>query len=601
MKGTLFSADFVYDSNDSPRLIEINTDTSFIDSVLEDHIDFDDFKSVLSTNNITNLHVLYKGIHTNFVNKLEDYISLNAPFITLFSKTEEDSRTLYPTVIYDQEGKFILRLCYDESAIFDSKYAKTDVNTLGLFVNNNDTGSVVPFFHSSSLGEYNTLKQTFNSPNIPDFAVKKLNPSGDCVDFLKVGKSTLSSEERINELLSVTNTEKYFLSNFLHKSIDNYTLTGRSFQIIYGSELKICNLGEYKIKSLLDLPSEIDYSELSISNTIDYKHFYEFATNDFKSGDGISADTKVVKADGTSVEVSNLFEGQELQALLVSGSPDTDDTSVVNAWYSPGNTLPSGSTLTTSEVVALSDYPNRKRLIHKVELDGGNTINMGGTSKVLTYDSSEDKTLYKNLRGIGVGDTFYTATGDSISINAHTVEIWDEDKTLFHPNLEPVDTFIISGSNTLASISVVVHNVFGCFTADSKVEMFDGSLKNIIDIEVGDLVKSSYKGETVPGKVTEKLIHPVNKVVEISSFNNITSDRNHPILYNGEWIPACTLPFAVNSIGYVDNFYNLEIDGDTEVSEHNYYIGKLPASGLGDNKFLNYKYKRQSNNLLKHL
>ena len=51
MKGTLFSADFVKDTNGNLRLLELNTDTDFWSGSLH-QINFTEFFSVLSTNNI---------------------------------------------------------------------------------------------------------------------------------------------------------------------------------------------------------------------------------------------------------------------------------------------------------------------------------------------------------------------------------------------------------------------------------------------------------------------------------------------------------------------------------------------------------------------
>ena len=63
MKGTLFSADFVKDSSGNPRLLEINTDTTLIDAVIDEQADFTAFNSVLSSNNISEVHVVFKGFH----------------------------------------------------------------------------------------------------------------------------------------------------------------------------------------------------------------------------------------------------------------------------------------------------------------------------------------------------------------------------------------------------------------------------------------------------------------------------------------------------------------------------------------------------------
>jgi len=81
MKGIVFSSDFIVDKSGNERLLEINTDTAFLDAALP-LIDFTQFFNVLSSNNITKLNVVYKDeIHENFVNHLSQSVSSNASFI----------------------------------------------------------------------------------------------------------------------------------------------------------------------------------------------------------------------------------------------------------------------------------------------------------------------------------------------------------------------------------------------------------------------------------------------------------------------------------------------------------------------------------------
>ena len=60
MKGTLFSADFVKDSNGNLRLLELNTDTGIVENELS-NLDLVDFCNILQTNDIlVNSYILYK-------------------------------------------------------------------------------------------------------------------------------------------------------------------------------------------------------------------------------------------------------------------------------------------------------------------------------------------------------------------------------------------------------------------------------------------------------------------------------------------------------------------------------------------------------------
>ena len=129
--------------------------------------------------------------------------------------------------------------------------------------------------------------------------------------------------------------------------------------------------------------------------------------------------------------------------------------------------------------------------------------------------------------------------------------------------------------------------------------MFNGTLKAIELVKIGDEVKSIKNNKVVKGIVTDLLIHPTNDVVEVIKINGITSEPDHPIFVNGKWIAAKTLGNISNE--FIGNWYNLEIDGNTENSEHNYIIGGLIVSGLGDNVKLNSKYQRQPKRLTEYL
>jgi len=130
-----------------------------------------------------------------------------------------------------------------------------------------------------------------------------------------------------------------------------------------------------------------------------------------------------------------------------------------------------------------------------------------------------------------------------------------------------------------------------CFTKNDLVEMFDGTLKAISKVEVGDEVKSIKNGKTTKGIVTESLVHLFNNTTEVVKINGITAEPQHPVYIDGKWIPIKDL--GEITYQFIDSWYNLEIDGNIDNSEHNYIIGGLIASGLGDNERLNNKYKRQ--------
>jgi glutathionylspermidine synthase len=122
MKGTLFSADFALSSDNELKLIEVNTDTGIAPNNLG-FFDYSDFISVLQTNNITKVTVIHKPVyHQAIVNHLSESLSENAPFVTNFTEIQEGINSMYPTVVDDADDLFILRMCYDDSSIFDILY-----------------------------------------------------------------------------------------------------------------------------------------------------------------------------------------------------------------------------------------------------------------------------------------------------------------------------------------------------------------------------------------------------------------------------------------------------------------------------------------------
>jgi hypothetical protein len=136
-----------------------------------------------------------------------------------------------------------------------------------------------------------------------------------------------------------------------------------------------------------------------------------------------------------------------------------------------------------------------------------------------------------------------------------------------------------------------------CFIAGTKILMFNGTEKNIENINVGDIITSYEGGSFVSGTVTELLIHPIYDEVEVAIVDKkLIGTPSHPIFYNGKWseIKDSSIPFILERM-YVDNYYNLEVDGFTiHGSEHNYIANGCIVSGFGDNLVLNKMFHRQN-------
>jgi hypothetical protein len=211
-----------------------------------------------------------------------------------------------------------------------------------------------------------------------------------------------------------------------------------------------------------------------------------------------------------------------------------------------------------------------------------------------SYDNNLSNQMY-NIGGVSkieIGD--YVKTPNDFK---KILSIVENDKTVSVYNLSNVKY----NHNFFANMSLV-HNrslvfvVFSCFTYETPVKMWDGSVKKIGEIVKGDEVLSYRNGEYVKGVVTEQLIHPTNSIAHIVKYKNMVSDMEHPYYDSNrkEWKPISEADDVELDTQYIDNFYNLEIDGELLFeSEHNFIVEDFIVSGLGDNELLNKTFKRQ--------
>lgn len=741
MKGTLFSADFIKDSSDNLRLLELNTDTGIAHTALP-LLDLSGLVSILSDNSITEFVIIYKLFQQNLVDHIIDTLEVDAPFISSYDTKVEEASTIYPTSVTDTDSKFILRLAYDESAIFDSTYAKNSINVLDLFNTNNDTGSIIEYYHSSSDGVVDNLTPSVNGANLPDIISKDVSVStGTPLHFIKLSKAAETLETRFTELKNSAQ-EGETLLKFYETGVDKVESI-RNVSIIYGSDLDIINLGSFTVPSLLTKPTSLDSGsagDTDIRNVLDTKHYFELTTNEPRQGvngvsyGGIFEEEDVLLSNDTYKLISDLEVGDNLKSYFISGSPDTDLQTVYAAWEHPGSTIPSGSYLTSSLLINKVENEIFYNVVNRLTLDGGDEFRVSGASYLLVYDSVADMLKYKAAGELDPSvDRLLRQNGETINLSANTIDILDGNYSNFVIDIETTDTFFLRAGDT--QVKVITHNCFpagteitlhngdiknienitsgdsvlsynfekqtneagivssvqkstqqilievelndgtsisstalhrvytkerewvhmqdvkpgdtlvsnegeevnvvsiksvekevevyqlidvkdnhnyyangvlvhnfkysGCFTYDSKVDMWDGSTKSIGEVKVGDEVKSINNGEVTKGIVTEHLTHPTNDVVPYTTVGEVTGTTDHPISIDGEWIDFSNHPQALNGFKFIDNFYNLEVDGHKiGESEHNFMMGGIIASGLGDNKELNRLHQRQSKETL---
>jgi|TARA_B100000085_G_scaffold285641_1_gene322709 hypothetical protein len=505
MKGTLFSADFVKDNSGNPRLLEINTDTMVIADTHDDVIDYSAFHTLLNDNNIAEVHVVAKVIHIPWVNKLSASIAANCPAVTTFNETIEEVTTVYPTAVADAEDKFILRMAYDENAILDSTYAKTDFNTYKLFHDNSAGDKVVEVYHSSSLGEIDNLNEQLNPANTPDFAIRATLPAKLGIGWYKLGKSSLSIADRINEFKNISD-DFSIITNYYNSGNQSTVKSLRSFQIVYGDNLDLCYLGQYEIDALLPIAGDITVDDSIIANKVPKKHYFEYSTNDISDDDGVWQEEGVNLEAGGSHIAKSAVVGSEYDAYFVSGSPDTDSNAVLSKWSISGPGLPAGSKSTSSILEAKVSQSIASQAIRKVTFTDGTELRAGGGNRILCNATESNSISYQLVRDLKVGYEVFDKEGNRKTINNTQVEILDKeaDALTVQLSVESVDNYIVSQS------SAVLHNA-PCFAAGTKIYV-EGGEKNIEDIVVGEKVLSyNHENNITEFAVVEEVLHKEEK------------------------------------------------------------------------------------------
>jgi len=622
MKGTFFSTDFVKDSAGNLRLLEVNTDTAISLNNLS-FLDFSSLVTLLQANNITKVAVIHKPTyHQDIVDNLSAYLTANAPFITEFTEHKERTNRIYPTAVADADDLFILRMAYDEAAIFDSEYCKSNLNALKLFADAGEESKVTEFYHSSSEGgSYNTITPSLNNSNIPDLLVKSSTATtSNFIKFYKAGSESGDDtvQSRIDNVVSNVATEdnlvmKYHISS---DAISNSKATSiRSYSILYGSDLSVINIGNFEEAAAFNLPSVSIHDENSYVNLIDSKHYYEFATNFIKSDsqriDGILNTHLIVKADDSEVTIGDIAVGDEVKSYYIGGTDLSEDDFTYPTWEITGSTLPEGSYITSASVIYKNSRDLADKTLYRLKVSGSNdSLYLSPTKAFLVYDSERDASVWKEAKNI-VTSTNYLLDYDGSQAQVVESEILIINESTFNfieLDVEDTDTFIIAGDTKINSF--VTHNA-PCFVAGTKVTLADGSTKNIEDVVAGDtvLTYNAASAEVEESAVGSVFSRQVDSIVEyvLANGTSVKCTLDHPLfVLDKGWCSfddtlsnkLYTLPQAVGKIEVGDNVKTVEgqssivsatvTEGSVTVynlqqieKNHNYFANSVLAHNRG--------------------
>jgi hypothetical protein len=539
MKGTLFSADFVKDSNGNLRLLELNTDTAIVDNELP-NLNLLEFLNILQMNNITEVDIIYKPmLHSELVKRITESVNENCEQVTSINLHDENINTIYPTSIPDSPNRFILRMAYDESALFDSEYCKNRLNVYNLFTTELITDYCVAYYHSSSIGEFNTLTRESNPSNIPDATIKDIDESHNPIDFFKINFGGGGVENSWDNFMNENSAEDKLIEQYhFHPSNvdeDGHITSFRFVGIVYGSNLDFIEIASFKKKSILELPSSLDLEPET--NKLKDHHFYEFVTNMFKSDSaGVLSSHEVLMEDNTWKEISDIEVGETVKSYFINSSlqDESDLTSLLSSY--DGGEFPSGSYLGSS-VVVFKDNKNLKYNSMIEMVVDGDSLFAGINKGYLVYDSLTNKSSFKAVLQINSEtDYLYDLSGELVKVDEVNFYVSTQNELSFvELDVEDTDTYIINGSTAFNSL--VTHNS-PCFVEGTSILMENGEYTNIENVKIGDMILSFdfESDKNKPSKVVNIFSKKVDKVVKFNfeSGRELTSTIDHPIYVVGK-------------------------------------------------------------------
>ncbi len=179
----------------------------------------------------------------------------------------------------------------------------------------------------------------------------------------------------------------------------------------------------------------------------------------------------------------------------------------------------------------------------------------------------------------------------SITVNVE-VTAPDEEDTTFLGEIKvvnkenPIDYDIIP-----VSLSTPISNPQVCFLAGTKITMADGSIKNIEEIRIGDMVKSFgiHSKQPITGFVSKICHHESEEMNDYYLIINhkVRVTPNHPVCMNGDFLPAADAQIG-DILGIVQIQSIEKIFDQVPTYSFNvipFFITNLELSSLQDDQF----------------
>ncbi len=470
MKGTIIGSDLLQ-KGDSVQIIEINTNTTIFNSGAE-LLDYDPLFSVLTQNNITELHFIYTAGNSYLPTNANSFVFEDK----LKEKCQENNITYFPyivpensvTVPYIEDGptKFILRQAFDTTALVDETYCADKFEFLNLM--SGDTYIPNTFFNDSTLGIDGLSTINTSVANQPNYVIKSKQPFYDSTQYPELYE--LSTQAELDDLKENL-IPNYLIQEFIYDTqniVDGRWSVIRSIDIIYGPELDIINMGGYKQSTIIPMDfSENEFVEgtKKYNQKTRYKYINKQLFNNSKIDYHVDSDTMILSYDGTLVDVDTIQLGSYIKSInftdLDGRSPNDAEEITAFGW--------DGTLAKTIET--LTDVQSTLNGINSATVD---TIFIRITlSNGLTWDDAPSATYYfeevnslstrwDRVNNMVIGDKLIVknnTTNQLETVEITGLEMVHGQKTIYDLDFEPSDLFLVDIGDGLFGI---MHNSCWC-------------------------------------------------------------------------------------------------------------------------------------------
>jgi hypothetical protein len=444
MKSLITGTDFIRDIDGTFKAIETNTNVSLCVDVSR-YLDINVFTDFITNNNIQEIVIIHNNNNMQIVdhegeteeknqNYIDDTTGVNLirllrdiyrnTNITISSIKVDDNSITIPNV-EDGEGKLIIRLAYDTTALIDDTYAKDNWEFLKLMYDTNPNLIPKTYIDDEILGFDSIGTNLRDNNDHPNYLIKKrITPTNSNIypKLLKV--NTVEELDNIKNNLQIDEYLQEFIcdpNNLFLNKLKVY----RSVDLIYGSNLDILHLWDVEGTNILDLVSTPDYDDNNNVQIWDRNRYVTKYNSLYQNlAIKLSADsgTKILKPNNEIITIDQLNVGDNVKSINFPSLPINTSEFSTLSWTGQTSDIVENYSIENSVVVSKVRKEYFGEII-EFQLDDGLTFSdvphaMVLTKKLISGVTVAKFTLYQHIE---IGSILFIWDNETETIVERTV------------------------------------------------------------------------------------------------------------------------------------------------------------------------------------